>query len=127
MITLESITHYSDELLLAALSIIAVGVSVFRARARQLSAGAAAVTELAEVSHDLRERINELERQNRDKDTIIADLRQQAALIPILQSQMQYLTQELSAVKVQHQQERDRLLHIIAQKDDEITGLRKSG
>lgn len=110
-------TDYLPDVLVIALSIIAVIVSLFRARAEQTQAAAAAISELAEVSHDLRARLDVLENDNRTKQRELQELRQRAAQIPMLEAQVRQLSERLARVQMHHD-------HEIEARDREITRLR---
>ncbi|MEM6280727.1 MAG: hypothetical protein AAF787_00925 [Chloroflexota bacterium] len=113
-------------LLVGLTSLIAVLVSVFRARAKQTIATANAVTELTAVSHDLRQRVNALEDENRNQVEVISDLRRQIAQIPVLEAQVRFLNEELARVKARHAGERDDLQQVIEKKEREIERLRRA-
>lgn len=117
-------TAYATEIVLGFMSMLAVIVSLFKAEAQETEAAAAAITELVDASHNLRQRLTQLEAAIHIKDNEIAELRVQAAQIPILQAQVTYLTGELSKMQMQHADERDTLLSRLAQKDHEIERLR---
>lgn len=117
-------TDLLPDVVVVLLSAGAVIVSLFRARAEQTQAAAAAVSELASVSHDLRDRIRVLEEENRTKQRELHDLRQHAARIPHLEAQVRRLGDELAQVRLSHNDERARLLRTIAAKDREIKRLR---
>jgi len=119
------IEHIST-IVVGLMSAIAVFVSLFKARAKQTSATAAAMTELSDASQDLRERMNRLEHENRDHLRVIGDLRRQAAQIPVLEAQVRFLNEELARVRVRHSTERDELLELIDRKDREIKHLRET-
>jgi hypothetical protein len=106
------------------MSLIAVLMSVFKARAKHTTATAAAMTELSDISHDLRQRVNRLEQENQNHIQVIAGLRQQLAQIPVLEAQVRLLSEELARVRLRHSTERDDLLTMIEQKDRELSHLR---
>ncbi|MEL6148364.1 MAG: hypothetical protein AAFR56_01985 [Chloroflexota bacterium] len=111
-------------LLVALTSLAAVLVSMFRARARHTIATAAAFTELTDASHDLRQRVNALEDENRSQVQVITDLRRQVAQIPVLEAQVRFLNEELARVKARHAGERDDLQRVVERKEREIERLR---
>lgn len=122
---LTVLTHHLPEITVAILSLIAVVVSVFKAEAHETEASAAALTELVDASHDMRERLNTLERANHQKDEEITRLHEQIAQIPILRAQVAYLTEELSKVRLRHTDEREQMLATLEAKDREIVRLRQ--
>ena len=121
----DFLVNSTPEVIMVLLSAVAVAVSLFRARAQQTQAEAAAVAELAATSQDLRQRIDTLEAQNREKDVQIRDLRRRAARIPTLDAQIRYLTGELAQVKGKHTDERKALIAQLRAKDREIARLRR--
>ena len=121
----DFLVNSAPEAVMVLLSALAVAVGLFRARAQQTQAEAAAVAELAATSQDLRQRIDMLEAQNREKDAQIRDLRRRAAHIPTLDAQIRYLTDELAQVKGKHTDERKALIAQLKVKDREIARLRQ--
>jgi phage-related minor tail protein len=89
------------EILFALMSIVAVLVSLFKAKSQETAAEAKAVNELAESSHDLRQWVYQLEEQGKLKDEELRVLREKAAEIPVLRAQVAYLTDEMNHLKKQ--------------------------
>ena len=95
----QFIQDYLAEIVVSLLSLVAVGISLFRAQAQETEAAANAVNELAESSQDLRERVHKLEETNTTKDAEITLLRQKSAQIPMLEAQVTALTEELARMR----------------------------
>lgn len=119
--------EYGTEFILSFLSLLAVGISLFRAQAQETEAAAKAVTELAESSQDLRERVNALEVENRRKDEELTQLRQKAAQLPVLEAQVRYLTDTLTRVQGEAQAMREQFEREMQAKQSEIEALRVKG
>lgn len=116
---------YGTELVVSLLSLLAVGISLFRAQAQETEAAANAVNELAESSQDLRERINQLETKNQRKDTEIEALRQRASQIPVLEAQVKLLSDELGRLQREASEMRERFECAMRDKQKEIDALKR--
>ncbi|MEM6528762.1 MAG: hypothetical protein AAF653_10750 [Chloroflexota bacterium] len=123
----DLLQEYAPQIIATALSLTAVGVSLFKAQAQESLASAKAVTELAASSQTARQRIGELEEDNRLKDLELESLREQVARIPSLEAQVQYLTDEIGALRREADAMRDRFAGVIAEKEAEIRALTAAG
>ena len=123
----DLLQEYAPQIIATALSLMAVGVSLFKAQAQESLASAKAVTELAASSQTARQRIGELEEDNRLKDLELESLREQVSRIPSLEAQVQYLTDEIGALRREAAAMRDRFAGVIAEKEAEIRALTAAG
>lgn len=123
----DLLQEYAPQIIATALSLMAVGVSLFKAQAQESLASAKAVTELAASSQTARQRIGELEEDNRLKDLELESLREQVSRIPSLEAQVQYLTDEIGALRREADAIRDRFAGVIAEKEAEIRALTAAG
>ena len=114
---MEFLIAHITELMLGVISVLAVMVNYYRARTKESEAAAAAVSELAAASADMRQRITKLEDEADHKELRLAELRKEAAKIPLLQAQINALIEELTRVRGEFAGERRRLTAIIAEKD----------
>lgn len=120
----DVLTSYITEIVAGVLSLIAVGVSLYRAQAVETEAEAAAISELASSSSDLRERVHQLEQLNQRKEEELAVLRQQAAQIPVMEAQIKFLTRTLARVREEAHEMRDEFTQALNVKQGEIDRLK---
>ena len=123
----EVLTNYLTEIMAGVLSLVAVGVSLYRAQAVETEAEAAAISELASSSSDLRERVRILEEINQRKEEELAVLRQQAAQIPVMEAQIKFLTRTLTRVREEANELRDEFTQSLNAKQEEIDRLKSGG
>lgn len=115
---------YLLELIVSLTSLVAVGVTLFKAQAKETEANAKAVGELVETSQDLRERVVQLEQENQSKDKELERLRGEAAQIPSLEAQVRYLGEDLARVQREATALEGRLSRDMQSKQAEIDGLK---
>ncbi|MFZ4816991.1 MAG: hypothetical protein ACOYL5_20815 [Phototrophicaceae bacterium] len=122
---IEFITSHAGELWIAALSLVAVIASLFRAEASQTEAAAKAVSEMVEISQELRERIRQLEEHHQAKDEAITLLRRRAHQIPLLRQHVQGLQKEVLRLRQENTRMRQDFDQQLMLKDEQIGQLRQ--
>jgi septal ring factor EnvC (AmiA/AmiB activator) len=120
---IEWLTNHTGELWVAALSIVTVMVSLFRAEAAETEASAKALRELAEISQELRERVRQLEEHHQAKDAVIALLRRRANPIPTLKQRIRALQEEVAHLRQDNAELRGYCKQQLALKDEQMSQL----